>query len=460
MFAIPGTIALIAFIYVRPQEVFTGLQRLPLLYMFFALAIFGLIVDLRLRVSRPRLVPQMPWVIGLYLWSLLTVALNAPQVLTDRAIEIAIPVILFVVIAHSVQSFRMLQVVAAALLALVIFLAALGVQQGNADWGCVQLDPSGPSDLSSGHFDGRSCQTDRMCYGGDAAPGADYACERIGMLGTTSVGHGRVRYRGVLQDPNELALTIGLGLALMLAFFDRKKSGSRVVIMVFTFVLVLTCVMYTESRGGQLVFLTVIGAYFVRRYGWRGAVAGMLVALPVLMLAGSGARHDATSSTDERMETLYTGIDIFRSSPLYGVGEGQFTEYNYLTAHNSYVLAAAELGIVGFFLFASVLYISIKIPIEALRRYAGRPDAAVAATWAMALLALLAGLYVGSFFLSFTWHHVLWIHLGLSGALYSAIRTHDPEFTVRYGALDMVGVGAFCVILLPFLFVYLRLKGV
>ncbi len=460
MFAIPGTLALIVFIYVRPQEVFTGLQRLPLLYLFFALAIFGLLVNLRLRVSRPRLVPQTPWVIALWLWSVLTVAVNAPQFVYGAVIETAIPVILFLVIAHSVQSFRAFQVVAALLLALVIFLAALGVQQGTASWGCVQLDPSGPSDLSSGQPDGRACVTDRMCYGGDFEPGADYACEHIGLLGTTSVGHGRVRYRGILQDPNELALTIGLGLALLLAFFDRKKSGGRGLLLVLTFTVVLICVIYTESRGGQLVMLTVIGAYFVRRYRWRGLVAGALIALPVLMLAGGEDRRDASSSTEERLETLATGIEIFRSSPIVGVGEGQFTEYNYLTAHNAYLLAAAELGIVGFFLFASVLYLSIKIPLAALRRYAGRPDAAVAATWAMALLALLAGLYVGSFFLSFTWHHVLWIHLGLSGALYSAIRSHDSEFTVRYGPLDMLGVAGFCVVLLPALYVYLRFKGV
>jgi hypothetical protein len=31
MFAIPGMVALVNFIYLRPQEVVTGLQRLPLL---------------------------------------------------------------------------------------------------------------------------------------------------------------------------------------------------------------------------------------------------------------------------------------------------------------------------------------------------------------------------------------------------------------------------------------------
>ena len=42
------------------------------------------------------------------------------------------------------------------------------------------------------------------CHEG-GEPGAIYRCERVGLFGTVSVGEGRVRYRGVLKDPNELA---------------------------------------------------------------------------------------------------------------------------------------------------------------------------------------------------------------------------------------------------------------
>jgi hypothetical protein len=460
MFAIPGMVALVTFIYLRPQEVVTGLQRLPLLYLFVGLALFGLAVDLRLRVSRPEPAPQMPWLIGLWLWGIFTVALAAPGHVISGAIETGIALTLFVIVAHSVQSFRMLQLLAGVLLALAITLASLGVHQGMSRFGCVQLDTSNTSDLNTGTPDGRFCDNSRQCLEEDPEPGAVYMCERVGLLGTTSVGNGRVRYRGVLQDPNELALSISIGLAFALALFDRKRGARRLLLLVFATGMVLVCVMFTQSRGGQLVFLTVMGTYFIRKYGWKGAVIGAIAALPVLLLAGGGGeRSDAEGSTEERMEALMTGLEMFRGSPIWGVGQGQFTDHHFRTAHNAYVLAAAEMGLVGLFLWTSILYISVKIPFTALRRYANNPAARVAASWSVAMLAALLGLYIGSFFLSFTYHYVMWIFLGMSGALYSAVRTHDATFTVRYGALEIAGVLAANVLFLGGLYLYLRLQG-
>src|SRR5581483_6811753 len=51
-------------------------------------------------------------------------------------------------------------------------------------------------------------------------PLANYHCERVGPLGTSTQG-GRVRYRGSLADPNELALMTCLALPLAFAFAER-----------------------------------------------------------------------------------------------------------------------------------------------------------------------------------------------------------------------------------------------
>src|SRR6185503_3560738 len=153
------------------------------------------------------------------------------------------------------------------------------------------------------------------------------------------------------------------------------------------------------------------------------------------MGGGDSGRVDAAASTEERYEAWATGIQMFRDSPLFGVGNGQFVEHHYLTAHNSYVLALAELGLVGMFLWGAVLYLTVKIPLVALIRYHGREEAAVARAWALGLLSALGGLLVGIFFLSFSWHLVFWAYVGLSGAFYSA------------GTLVFV------------LFTYLRLRG-
>jgi hypothetical protein len=464
MLAIPGIVAIVVFIYARPQEFFERLRVVPLLYIFCALAVFGIVVDVRMGNLRLRAAPQLPWIAAFFVWSSLSVLIRAPATAFDHIVSLSICVTLFILIAHGVQSFRALHLVAATVLAMVLFVCSVGAQQGFAETGCVIVDESIPGDSASGKPDGRPCITARSCYGGDAEPGAEYQCERIGLFGTTSIGHGRVRYRGVLQDPNELALAGGAGLPLAFAFGQfGQRSIRRRLLGVVSFLLVLMCAVLTQSRGGQLVFLSVLAAYFVNRSGVVGLLLGGVLALPLLLLGGRGG-EDASSSTIERVDCWAEAISMWRAHPLLGVGLGQFGEYHYMTAHNSYLLALAELGLPGMFLFGAMLYLSAKIPAAALAhlRTTTSPDvlagARVMHAWAVALIAAFIGLGVGIFFLSFTFHYVLWIYLGLSGALYAAIRRHDQTFGVRLTGIDLALIAAACVAIIGFVYFYTRWK--
>jgi O-antigen ligase len=95
------------------------------------------------------------------------------------------------------------------------------------------------------------------------------------------------------------------------------------------------------------------------------------------------------------------------------------------------MLAVGENGFVGLFLFLCILVLAFKICILAIKRYKDRPEAQVANVSATMVLAGMSGVSVGSFFLSFTYHQVLWVYLGVTGALHTAIRKHDPEFDVK-----------------------------
>ena len=464
MFAIPGIIALVVFIYARPQEFFERLRVVPLLYLFVGLVLFGIVLDLRVGNSRLRATPQLPWVLLFFVWASFSVLVRAPGSALEHIIALSICVTLFMLLAHGVQSFRALHLVAAAVLAMVLFVCSVGAEQGFAETGCVVVDESVTGDSASGKPDGRACVTPRNCYDGDAEPGADYQCEKIGWFGTTSIGHGRVRYRGVLQDPNELALAGGVGLPLAFAFGQvGKGSFGRRALGVVSFALVLLCAVLTASRGGQLVFLAVLATYFVHRFGVVGLLLGGVLALPLLLLGGRGG-EDASSSTLERMDCWAEAISMWRSHPVLGVGLGQFTEHHYMTAHNSYLLALAELGFPGMLLFGAVLYSSAKIPVAALRHLRGavapeiQAGAELIRAWAVALIAAFIGLAVGIFFLSFTYHYVLWIYLGLSGALYSAVRKHDSTFRVRLSGVDLALITLANVAIIVFVFFYTRWK--
>jgi O-antigen ligase len=177
-----------------------------------------------------------------------------------------------------------------------------------------------------------------------------------------------------------------------------------------------------------------------------------------LVLLGGRSDADADSSTMERLECWWEAIDMFRASPIFGVGHEQFLEHHFLTAHNSFLLALAELGAPGVFLFSCIMYLSVKVPLVALRRYQHDPAAQVAKTWSMALLASIVGMLVGAFLLSFTYHFVLWIHVALVGAFYICVRRHDPDFDVSLKLRDFGAVAAIDLMLLTALFVYTRLK--
>jgi hypothetical protein len=68
------------------------------------------------------------------------------------------------------------------------------------------------------------------------------------------------------------------------------------------------------------------------------------------------------------------------------------------------------------------------------------------------------GMAVGIFFLSFCYHQTFWIQIGMSGALYSACKAHDPDWEVRFGARDwllLVGIDS---VLVVAIFLYTRAK--
>ena len=117
--------------------------------------------------------------------------------------------------------------------------------------------------------------------------GSVYVCEHAGMLGTTSVGGGRVRYLGVLQDPNDLALATSLAVPFAFAFFEIRRSVLRLAMLLFTVSVVGAEVVLAKSRGGQVTFAAVLGAYYIKKYGWKGgAFVGTAVALPIAVLGG------------------------------------------------------------------------------------------------------------------------------------------------------------------------------
>jgi O-antigen ligase len=187
-------------------------------------------------------------------------------------------------------------------------------------------------------------------------------------------------------------------------------------------------VVLSQSRSGLLAFLTVLGIQAIRRAGAFGVVLGCLFAPPLILLGGRSGT-EAEESSDERVEILREAFELMRSSRGFGIGAGQFSDVSSLglTAHNAYVLAAAEAGLVGVVLFALALYLSLKVPVVVwLDGRGGR-----AGRFAPALAVAMCGAMVGILFLSWAYKDYLYVVMGASAALASAARAEDARLRVR-----------------------------
>ena len=456
MFALPGIACLIVFMYLRPQEYYTILQRAPLLYIFFAAAVGGLAIDFKLRLIKPLPTRTLLFAAVFFTWLIINNLIKVPGGAIGNIIEFTIVFVAYVSLSHAVQSFHAFRLMAGVVVFIGLFLTIVGVHQANADHGCLRLAVEGHKGV--GLPDGRPCQTVMECLGVDAEPGAAYDCQRVGLFGTTALDD-RVRYRGELQDPNELSLVVVGTFALLIGFAIRKRTVGSIVIAGAGGLLIFQCIIYTQSRGGILIFLAVVGAYFIQKFGAKYALIGMMAMMPVLSLGGrSGAAAD--ESTRGRYEAWRAGLQMLRMDPVFGVGHRQFTQYHHLTAHNSYVLSFAELGIFGMMLWVSVLYMTIKVPLTAVRDFANDPRAGPARDWGMALLGMSAAHCIQMLFLSLTYHTMTWVFFGLSGAFYSAVKRHRPDWHVPFGPLDAAGIAIGCIVFIAVLPFFLAYKGV
>ena len=356
-----GAVLLVLTIFLRPQEVFPFLQGVGVLNIVTGLAVLGIVIEFATGRTRSAWTPQLPYLAAFAVWCFVcTIVKTGRGELQHTVNTVVFSTIFMLVVAYSARNYGRFVLMATALVGIAISLATFGVQQSRGDFECILIaaDDLAVGDRSTGTTTGRpcvlsprECDEDALRDGLEVEPGSEFLCEKPGPFHTFTIGHGRVRWRGVLADPNELSLAIGSAFAFCFALVNISKSRFKNLFFAGLLALAGYCVVLTRSRGGVLVLVAVLGVYFVRRYGKKGAFAGACMGLPLVVLGGRGG-EEAEASTLERLGALYEGVNMVRASPIFGVGQGQFAEHHFITAHNSYLLSAAELGLPGMFLWS------------------------------------------------------------------------------------------------------------
>jgi O-antigen ligase len=200
-------------------------------------------------------------------------------------------------------------------------------------------------------------------------------------------------------NPNDLALNMVVFLPFALLFAFKPGPNMRRMLAAGAALLMLATVVLTKSRAGALglvftMLVLVVRSIRVRPAIAAGTLAAVIFAVPFAptsfwdrMVSIFDAEKDPTGSRQARIELLEDGWKTFLAYPVFGIGIGQFENYNppgreeaWKVNHNALLQVACETGIVGLAPFLFLVVSGIAAARTARRALAGprsriRPDA-------------------------------------------------------------------------------------
>ncbi len=236
----------------------------------------------------------------------------------------------------------------------------------------------------------------------------------------------RVRSLGFLNDPNDFAQTMVMVLPMLWWLYAPGRPLRNLLVVAAPGAMLGYTILLTQSRGALLGVAGLTLLVSMRRFGWVKTAVMAAVVVAAVGIVSFGGRELSTKeqSAAQRVEAWQEGITMLRNKPVLGVGYGNFTDHHYLTAHNSFVLGFAELGLVGYFAWLGLIVLTFKGITQGVRLAPpGTPEKKMALALQASLIAFLAC----SWFLSRTYSPGLFVLLALCVAGWFGVRrTHGP----------------------------------
>ncbi|MCB1570276.1 MAG: O-antigen ligase family protein [Xanthomonadales bacterium] len=223
----------------------------------------------------------------------------------------------------------------------------------------------------------------------------------------------RVHSWGFLSDPNDFSQALVMALPMLMGAWQRRSKLRNLVRVWVPCALLIYASYLSHSRGATLGLGVVMLFGLMRRLGRvRAALLLGAFALAAIVVGFTGGRSFSSGeeSAGGRIAAWSEGLTMLGSHPLFGVGYGNFTEHFNYTAHNSFVLCFAELGLLGYFLWVGMIVLSLR-ELHQAAQFA--PVDSPERRWAILLRLSLLGFLTCALFLSRTYQPTLYILLGL-----------------------------------------------
>lgn len=228
----------------------------------------------------------------------------------------------------------------------------------------------------------------------------------------------RLQALGLLGDPNVFAQFLLVLLPLLFVNWSRTNLITKCTFVIPASIAFLYAVYLTHSRGALLGIGLLMLLVLRRRFSALGGTIGTAAVMAILAVANfTGGRDISVGGGLDRLACWSEGLGMVKASPIWGVGYQGFTNSFELTAHNSFLLCAAELGLVGYFFWLSLIIVTLW----QLRRIRKADDAptgnTVLKSWANVLCMSFYSFLITAFFLSQTYAPILYVLLGMSAVI-------------------------------------------
>ncbi len=226
----------------------------------------------------------------------------------------------------------------------------------------------------------------------------------------------RIRYAGVLGDPNDLGMYFLITLPMSYYLFSNSNNLFFKLLVLTGVGFVLYGIYLTNSRGTVVALAGLLGLVLLLKRNFVGIAMGVIAVLALLALGPSrvGEIEVGEESAWGRIQAWYEGIQILKTNPLFGVGLEGFTDRYRLVAHNSFVQVFSELGLVGYMFWLTMIYLCLRYTFRARIVLATDKKIDPAGTLFLSFSVFL----MAAFFLTRSFESMLFIMLGLCCAVY------------------------------------------
>lgn len=257
--------------------------------------------------------------------------------------------------------------------------------------------------------------------------------------------------KGILENPNDLAINIAINFPLCMAFMIAARGMTKKLLWGVGLAVMGWAVVATYSRSGMLAMVVTVivcvwefGIKGQRPYVLMGALLvafvtlGVIVATPhyiarVQSIFGGNVEGSFDrGSLEARQQLLKESLQLTATHPIFGVGPGNFAAYTgeWRVAHNTYTELSAEAGIPALLLFLALLVLTLR-KVRSVNKLPGYANSEDIRLWTSALWAALAAYLAGALFASTEYNLFPYFMVGYVCALYQIASRSEERPTAQ-----------------------------